>query len=108
MSKFIRIIALTAIVLTTVSAQPKDSETVDAARTSVVIDSRPEHAEIHVNGKFVGTTPLSYALTSGEHRIELKRLGYGGWERALTVSPKTPTRVVAILQPSERQTQCSE
>lgn len=102
MTRSIRIIALAALVLTTVSAVPRDTAGADATRGHVLIDSRPEHAEIVLNGKFVGTTPLNYALTAGEHRIELKRIGYSGWDRALTLPPGTATKVVAILEPKER------
>lgn len=68
-----------------------------AAGTSVVIDSRPDHAEIRLNGKFIGTTPLSYPLPAGVHKIELARPQFESWYRELTVA-ETPTRVVALLQ----------
>lgn len=74
-------------------------------RVSVVIDSRPDHAEIRIDGKFVGTTPLSYRLPSGTHKIELVRAGFGPWFRELTVTD-TATRVVALLQ-SDAPVKCS-
>ena len=70
---------------------------------SVVIDSRPDYAEIVVDGKFIGTTPLNYRLTPGVHRIELTRPGYSTWVRDLTVSDEVPTRVAPILQPPNKQ-----
>lgn len=74
-------------------------------RVSVVIDSRPDNAEIRVDGKFVGTTPLSYRLPSGTHKIELVRAGFGPWFRELRVTD-TPTRVVALLK-SDAAVKCS-
>jgi len=73
---------------------------------SVVIDSRPDHAEIRLDGKFVGTTPLSYRLPSGTHKIELVRPGFGPWLRELTVTD-APTRVVALLQTDAAVRKCS-
>ncbi|HEX2060700.1 MAG TPA: PEGA domain-containing protein [Thermoanaerobaculia bacterium] len=71
------------------------------SRTPVVIDSRPEHAEIRLNGKFIGTTPLSYRLPDGVHRIELIRPEFQPWVRDLSVTD-TPTKVVAVLQRTGR------
>jgi hypothetical protein len=71
------------------------------ARTvPVQIDSRPDLAEIWIDGKFVGSTTLSYRLPPGEHKIELVRMRYVTWTRTLTVVPEQPTRVAAILQES--------
>jgi PEGA domain-containing protein len=78
-------------------AQPATNETVH-----VSINSRPEFAEIHVDGKFIGTTPLNYRLTPGVHRLELTRSRYSPWVRELFVSD-VPTGVTAILDESEQK-----
>lgn len=75
--------------------------------TSVVIDSRPEHAEIRLNGKFIGTTPLSYQLAPGTHHIELMRPDFESWTRDLTVT-NSPTRVVALLQSGHGSAPCAQ
>lgn len=69
----------------------------------VLIDSRPDHAEIRLAGKFVGTTPLEYRLVPGEHRIELSRARYKSWVRELTVTTDIPTKVTALLDPTEKE-----
>ena len=66
----------------------------------VHIDSRPDLAEVWIDGKFVGSTTLSYRLAPGEHKIELVRPRYATWTRTLTVVPEQPTRVAALLQES--------
>jgi PEGA domain len=66
----------------------------------VHIDSRPDLAEVWIDGKFVGSTTLSYRLTPGEHKVELVRPRYATWTRTLTVEPEQPTRVAALLQES--------
>lgn len=113
MHLIIRSTLLTLVLFGAWQAQSKDADVLPAktseARSTVVIDSRPEHAEIRLNGKFVGTTPLSFNLTPGEHSIELARVGYGTWLRDLTVSPGAPAKVVAILQPTRSATEpCGE
>ena len=104
-----------ALVLTTMlllsltgaaGASENETQPVPTKTVSVVIDSRPEYAEIRVNGQFVGTTPLSYPLKAGEHRIELVRRNYEPWTRTLTVAA-TPTRVVALLDQSQSN-KCAE
>lgn len=44
-----------------------------AHSTPVSIESRPDMAEVWVDGKFVGTTPLGYRLLPGDHKVELVR-----------------------------------
>jgi len=64
----------------------------------VIIDSRPDLAEVWIDGKFVGSTGLNYRLAPGEHKIELVRPRYTTWTRTLTVVPDQPTRVAALLE----------
>lgn len=71
--------------------------------TPVHIDSNPEMAEVWVDGKFVGSTPLSYRLTPGDHKLELVRPRFATWTRTLTVAPETPTRVAALLEDTNQK-----
>jgi len=73
--------------------------------TPVQIDSRPDMAEVWVDGKFVGSTPLNYRLMAGDHKIELVRPRYATWTRTLTVAPETPTRVAALMQENDKPCQ---
>jgi hypothetical protein len=66
--------------------------------TPVQIDSRPDLSEVWLDGKFVGSTPVAYRLTPGEHKIELVHPRYATWARTLTVMPDQPTRVAALMQ----------
>ncbi len=70
---------------------------------SVQIDSRPDLAEVWIDGKFIGSTHLSYRLAPGEHKIELVRPRYTTWSRTLTVMPELPTHVAALLQESNEK-----
>ena len=60
--------------------------------------SKPDDADLYVDGKFVGSTDLGMRLTPGVHRIEIRLDGYEPWQRELTVTPDNPTRVAARLK----------
>lgn len=99
-------LAVLVLAATAAFAQSSDSE--KARPVSVSFDSRPEYAEIRVDGKFVGSAPLAYRLTPGTHKIEVARTRYAQWVRELSVADGTPTRVVALLDPATRNERCSD
>jgi hypothetical protein len=69
--------------------------------TRVILDSRPDSAEIQVDGKFIGTTPVEYRLSPGVHRLAMTRGNrFSPWVRDLSVS-EVPTRVTALLESNE-------
>ena len=63
--------------------------------------SRPDNADLYVDGKFVGSTDVALRLPPGPHLIEVKLDQYEPWQRELTVSPDNPTRVAARLRPQK-------
>lgn len=72
-------------------------------RVPVQFNSKPEHAELYVDGKFVGTTDVPLRLTAGEHVIEMKRDNYQTWRRELWVTIDNPTRVTGLLKADRGQ-----
>ena len=97
------LLALLAVVVTIAVAPVLIAEktpTQVRADTRVLFDSRPDFAEIEVDGKFIGSAPVEYRLSPGMHRIEMTRGGRSPWVRELSVS-EAPTRVVAILDSTE-------
>jgi len=64
-------------------ASPVSIHTSDTG--TAVIASDPAGADIYVDGKFVGQTPSTIHLPTGQHRIELKLQGKQGWTRDLNV-----------------------
>ncbi len=89
---FLFLLALTPLLLAA------DTPPLKPRAMPVQIDSRPDFAEVWIDGKFVGSTSLNYRLTPGEHKIELVRMRYATWSRTLTVMPDQPTRVTALMQ----------
>jgi PEGA domain len=84
----------------------QEPPTTPKSNVSVLIDSRPDYAEIQIDGKFIGTTPLNYRLTPGVHRVALTRPHYSPWVRDLTVTDRVPTRIGALLEQTTAQNPC--
>lgn len=51
----------------------------------VSFTSNPDHADITVDGKFLGTTPSSLRLASGDYSVTIEKTGFKAWQRILTV-----------------------
>ena len=67
---------------------------------TVYVESSPSGAEIWIDGEFVGSTNLTYAIPPGKRVIEIRRATFETWKRELTVRANTPTRVRADLTPA--------
>ncbi|HEX3586041.1 MAG TPA: PEGA domain-containing protein [Candidatus Angelobacter sp.] len=57
-----------------------------SSQTAISITSTPAGADLEVDGKFIGNTPSSMNLASGDHAIKVTKKGYKTWERNLTAS----------------------
>jgi serine/threonine-protein kinase len=63
------------------------------------VDSRPTGARVFLDGKMVGTTPLTIAaVPAGEHAIRLERDGYRRWTSSVRVVAAEQNRVTASLE----------
>ncbi len=105
-----RKLLLPALFLLMLTAPLIGEEPATAAKSrsvSVYIDSRPDFAEIQVDGKFIGTTPLNYRLTPGMHRVTLTRSRFAPWTRDLLVTDGIPTRVAGLLEQTTAQNPCA-
>ncbi len=63
---------------------PEAQKTGSAPRLSVT--SVPDGADIEVDGSFMGNTPSSIELVSGEHTVSVKKFGYKTWERKIKLT----------------------
>jgi hypothetical protein len=78
---------------------PNPSSTAALAPLSTVdIKSTPDGAEITVDDKFMGNTPSSLRLASGDHKIKLQKSGFKTWERTMTVSVGATATLDATLE----------
>lgn len=75
--------------LTAQSGTSSQGSALTSSQTAISITSIPPGADLEVDGKFVGNTPSSVSLASGEHAIKVTKKGYKTWERNLTASGGT-------------------
>ena len=54
--------------------------------SSVVVTSTPDHADISVDGKFLGTTPSTVRIASGDHSVTIEKAGFKAWQRIMTLT----------------------
>jgi hypothetical protein len=65
---------------------------------TVILSATPEHAEVSVDGDFVGNAPVNLKLTPGKHTIVVSAKGYQGLTRDITVMPDSEVRLTANLE----------
>jgi PEGA domain len=59
--------------------QPAD----DASPTQLTLTSTPDGADVEVDGAFVGSTPSTVTLASGDHTVRVSKKGYQPYEKRL-------------------------
>jgi hypothetical protein len=81
---------------TPAASGPPTPGTLTGAALSV--DSRPGGARVFIDGKLVGTTPVSVPqVGAGAHAIRLERDGYHRWSSSIRIVAGEPNRVTASL-----------
>ena len=65
----------------------------------LIVDSRPTGARVFLDGKLVGTTPMTLeSVGAGEHAIRLERDGYRRWSSSVRIVASEKNRVTASLE----------
>ena len=72
--------------------------TLSARRGSIRFESSPPGAELWVDGRRHGTTPVTLDLLAVSHRIEFRRAGYAPYRTRVTPRPGFDEVVAAALQ----------
>ena len=63
------------------------------------VTSNPSYAEVYVDGKFAGVTPLAVERVSeGRHYVRLEKDGYRAWGKVVEVTGRTETAESAVLK----------
>ena len=85
----------------TITAEPaQQSYKLDAPTPimgTINVMCTPLKADVYVDGKMVGTTPLMHELIIGKHKITLRKGGYADHEQTITVEEGKVTDVTATL-----------
>jgi hypothetical protein len=69
-----------------IAAQTPITPAISAEQATMQVVSTPAAADIEIDGKFVGSTPSTVGVNSGEHDVVVKKNGFTLWERKITVS----------------------
>lgn len=64
------------------------------------VNSSPSSAEVIVDGELMGYTPLSVALTAGQHSLTLRRSGYRDFSTTVRIETAATERVDVNLTPT--------
>jgi hypothetical protein len=78
--------------------EPHPESDVPMQPASVTVKSTPQGADINVDGKFVGSTPSTIQLSSGEHAVSVEKEGLRPWQRTMTVSAGGTLTIDATLE----------
>jgi hypothetical protein len=70
-----------------------------APPASLQVESRPTGAQVWIDGRLVGTTPLQLSsVETGSHALRLELPGYRPWTTSVSVSRGARARVAASLE----------
>jgi len=67
---------------------PTPAPVVPAApvQASLAVDSTPAGADIEIDDAFVGNTPSTVSVSTGSHKVSIKKKGFTDWTKTLNVT----------------------
>jgi len=75
----------------------------DVRAPVLVVTSTPSGAAVQVDGELVGRTPLEREVLPGEHTVRIRRIGYVGEDRRVTMVDGVTQKVTVDLKKSPGQ-----
>ena len=70
--------------------------------SDIFISSVPERADVLVNGRQVGKTPLTIQLLAGTYDLQIRTAGFKPWEETLAVKANQPQELTDVpLEPAD-------
>jgi hypothetical protein len=73
------------------------SEAAGNPTSTLRVTSKPDGADVSLNGKVVGNTPLSLSIRSGEWTVTVRKSGYRTWEKFVRLAPGGSLDLEALL-----------
>ncbi len=73
------------------------------AAATLVVDSRPQGAEVYLDGRLQGRTPLALSVNPGRHEVEVRLAGYQPYRATVNPRPGERVQLFAQLSPEPRQ-----
>jgi len=68
------------------SQQEAPQAAAEGANTELTLTSTPDGADVEIDGTFVGSTPSTIPIASGDHTVRVSKKGYQPYERRLRVA----------------------
>jgi eukaryotic-like serine/threonine-protein kinase len=87
-----------AVISEKLSRKPINSEPV-TQEASLDVSSIPKGADLIINGKFEGKTPIQVKLSPGKYKVALHHTDYQRWERQITLTRQKKYPIHAQLKP---------
>lgn len=69
---------------------------------TLVVNSSPQGAQVYVDGRFVGNTPLSIFINPGRTDVEIRLDGYDTYRTSVVINPGQTVTINATLNPQRR------
>lgn len=73
------------------------------ATATLVADSRPQGADVYLDGRLQGRTPLTLSVNPGRHEVEFRLASYQSYRVTVNPKPGERVQVFAQLVPEVRQ-----
>ncbi|MDZ7621258.1 MAG: protein kinase [Candidatus Competibacteraceae bacterium] len=76
---------------------PPDRETAAASQAQIYIQADVEDAEVWINNRKAGTTPLAVDLRPGSYQVRVSRDGHTDWNGRIDLAPGDESTLAAVL-----------
>jgi len=70
------------------------------ARATLEVRSDPSGAQVYLDGRYLGLTPLVSSVAPGRHQVEVRKEGYEPYKVSVRLNPGERVRVYARLVPA--------
>jgi hypothetical protein len=81
-----------------VPPEPTLTAAPESGTGKVILTATPEHADVSVDGNFVGNAPVNLKLTPGKHSVAVSAKGYQEFTREISVFAGSEVRLLATLE----------
>jgi PEGA domain len=68
------------------TSTPEPAQTAPNVNAEMNITSNPPGAEVQIDGVFVGNTPSTLGVSSGDHLVTVSKKGFKAWERKVKIT----------------------
>ena len=70
---------------------------VQVSKSKLYITSNPRGADVFINGKFYGRTPIKIEMDAGKYKVSISKNGYKSYEEDIAIKKGTTKKVAVTL-----------